>query len=270
MGSQESVHVFPSCRGPNCNFIHDYIMKNKGFHACILPDSYTWDAIRKRISRNRKKGIDIQLATRDTLSCKKCGHFLWILEVPPNSSKYFEKAFKDALIHTPKDMKTNGEIASGSSTQKTAGFQPVERYLDIDNPPTDTYKDLLYEIDLCFTYQAYSASIVLIRKLVENLIVDLLRRKFGMTEVDLFYLTSQNRFRNLSELILNLRAKILDFGPYGLDKKHLAMLEKLREEGNSVAHSIIDHATKENLLELRPHARKAVKALFTVRELLFK
>jgi hypothetical protein len=245
-------------------------MENEGFHACVLPDSYTWDAIRKRIGRKKKKGIDIQLKKHNQLGCTKCGHFVWILEIPPHSTKYFEDVFDDAVIHTPRDMETDGEIASGTSSKKSPTYKPVERYLDIDNPQTDTYKDLVYEINLCFTNQAYSATIVLVRKLVENLLVDLLREEYKMTNLDLFYLKSQKRFRNLSELIANLRNNISDFGPYGLGRKHLTMFEKLREEGNSKAHSIIDQATRDDLLKLKANARKSVKALLTIRESLFK
>lgn len=214
--------------------------------------------------------MQIDVTEKTLLPCKKCSHSIWVLEMPPRSASYFQEAFADVVVHTPRNLFTDGELEVRETEGAVGRGVPVERYLDVDNPPTDNYRDLVHEINLCFTYQAYTATIVLVRKAVENLIVDLLRQKYGMTQLEIFYLRNQRRFRNLSDLIANLRERLSDFSPYGLQKKHISIIEKLREEGNSGVHSIIDHSTRNELLELKPSARKAIKALLTVREALFK
>lgn len=263
------VHAFLECRNLTCNYIYDYIRKNIPLYICTLPGSFTWNAIRLRLRRKRKKGTDIKIEKREKLGCPKCGSDLWVFELPPRSATSFERTFDEAIKYYPRDMLTEEEIETREEDFKEKTLHPVQRYLDIDNPPSDTYRNLVDEINICFHYQAYSATIVMVRKIVENLIVDLLRQKYGTNGISLYYLVEQRRFRNLSELISNLRSRIDDFDIFGLRRRHLDIFEKLREAGNADVHSVIDQSTKEDLMELQSIAQKAVKILLTVRELLF-
>lgn len=195
---------------------------------------------------------------------------IWALEITPASSSAFSETFEDGLVHGPKDMMTDKEISLKSGELEPPSLKPVERYLDIDDPPSDMYRALVSEINQCFHSQSYSATIVLTRKLIENLLVDILRKKYGMSEIELFYIPAKRRFQDLSELIANLRSKIEDFGALGLQKKHITMIEKLREEANAKTHSILDHATREELQSLKASARNATKMLIAVRDSLFR
>ncbi|MGY5881769.1 MAG: hypothetical protein RTV31_16080 [Candidatus Thorarchaeota archaeon] len=267
--SPEKVHVDLKCWGVDCNYIHDYVRQTHGNYVCTLPGTHSKTAIRLRIFRRKEKGQETQVNAQAIKDCPKCARKLWILEVPPPSAFILEEVFEDADVYIPKDMETENEKDKKTETSITRHIKPVERFLDIDNPPTDAYRDLVNEINFCFVNQAYAATIVLTRKLIENLIVEILRKNYGMSGLDLFYIREKRRFRGLSELIANLRSNVTDFDAFGLKKRHITTLEKLREEANANAHSILDHATKQELLDLRAPARKAVKSLFSVRESIF-
>lgn len=267
--SEETVHVSLRCWGLDCNHTYNYIRQNRGNYVCTLPGTHSETAIRLRIYRNKKKGKEIQVKLQQHEICPKCNRQIWIFEMPPPSVSLFTEIFRDVDVYDPRDMETEEERKKKPQTRRAPPMRPVERYLDIDKPPTDVYRDLVREINFCFTNQAYSATIVLIRKLTENLIVDILREKYGMQEIDLFYIQGQRRFRGLSELLANLRSRLDDFDVLGLKSRHITAMEKLKEEGNAKAHSILDHATKPELRDLRPAARQAVKILLSIREAIF-
>ena len=267
--SSEKVHVNLECWGVDCNYIHDYVRQTYGNYVCTLPGTYSKTAIRLRILRKKEKKQEIQVSVQEIKDCPKCARKLWILEVPPPSSLLISKTFKDSNVYIPKDMETEEEKGKKTGIQKARTMKPVERFLDIDNHPTDVYRDLVNEINFCFANQACAATIVLTRKLLENLIVEILRKNYGTSGLDLFYIQGKRRFRGLSELIANLRSNVTDFDTFGLKKRHITTMEKLREEANANAHSILDHASKQELLDLRASARSAVKSLLSIREALF-
>ena len=47
----------------------------------------------------------------------------------------------------------------------------------------------------------YQSTTILLRKLFENLLIDLLRTKYGSQKVEFFYNTEQNRFLEFYQLI---------------------------------------------------------------------
>ena len=106
--------------------------------------------------------------------------------------------------------------------------------------PDDFYKNLIDEINLVYGHQLPVALSVLIRKLFENLIIDILRKKYGTAELALYYETSKGRFQEFSVLLKNLDAKKADFhyiSPH-LDSKLISDINSFRETGNSGAHSL--------------------------------
>jgi hypothetical protein len=81
----------------------------------------------------------------------------------------------------------------------------------------------------------------LCRKLIENLLTDLIRTKYpqnNLQNVELYFDISRGRTRDFSEIIQNLKKRSTDFGP---DKKLLerALLksEEFKDDANDKAHS---------------------------------
>jgi len=126
----------------------------------------------------------------------------------------------------PKDGKTKVPI-------------PLELLIDIDSQQ-QYYSDLIIEINKAYSYGLYTATLVLIRKLFENLIIELLRARYGMANVQLFYNTDKGRFHNFSTLITNLQNKLDDFKPFtsSFGQDLIKFLSDLKEKGNASAHSL--------------------------------
>lgn len=108
---------------------------------------------------------------------------------------------------------------------------------------TDTYySKLVFEINRAFGYGLYTATLVLVRKLFENLIVDLLRTRYGMRRIDLFYWKERHMHHSLSTLISNLRDNAEDFKIYtdafNKDKNFFRFLDEMKEQADAGAHSL--------------------------------
>ena len=56
----------------------------------------------------------------------------------------------------------------------------------IENVPDDFYRQLIDLINECYSKGIYSAVSIFSRKLLESLIVDILKKKYGTTNIDIF------------------------------------------------------------------------------------
>jgi len=147
-----------------------------------------------------------------------------------------------------------------------------EKYIDLkeEELPDSFYYDLIIDINKCYSLGVYSAVRILGRKLLENLLIDLLRKKFGMTEIDLFYDKRKKRFYDFKILLENVGAKLDDFKPVSaaLDSRLLKDIDQYRYSANASAHTIelqiekgeLD-SSKENIIFIVRVLSKAIKSL---------
>lgn len=121
------------------------------------------------------------------------------------------------------------------------------------------YDKLAFEINSAFRIRLFTATMVLVRKLFENLVIEVLRQKYGtgMPQIGLFYSIKNNGFHSISVLIKNLRSKTDDFKPYGFfnlvkeKEDFLKFLWSIKEEGNASAHSIELILNREKISALK-------------------
>jgi len=124
------------------------------------------------------------------------------------------------------------------------------------------YSGLTLEINRAFYYKLPNATSVLLRKLFENLLVDLLREKFGEKELALYYSVKDNRHHSLNRLIPNLRPKFDQFKKYDetfySDKEDfLRFLEDIRQHGGAGAHVLLPFEKNMNKIKtLKPLVNK--------------
>lgn len=101
---------------------------------------------------------------------------------------------------------------------------------------------LVMEINGTFAIGAFSATNVLLRKLFENLLVEILRKKFmgDARRTQLYWNESRKQFTNFATLIKNLFDVKDEFGSYQtiLSEDFQDFLSEIRGEGNVSAHSI--------------------------------
>ena len=116
------------------------------------------------------------------------------------------------------------------------------------------YRNLTQEINKCYKLGAYTASFTLSRKLIENLVIDILRRKFPQSQenLEIYYRSNEGRFHDLSVLLRNLEEKKKEFGieEETIDE-FFKLIKPFRPTANSNAHSIIVWGEKDSLDKLQ-------------------
>ena len=144
-----------------------------------------------------------------------------------------------------------------TTTKKVSPEKKLQKFINIQTYPSDFYYKLQKDINLSYTYGIYSAVLILVRKLIENLVIGILRKKYGTKtrdNVNLYFNTDRKQFRQLNTLIKNLDAKIRenDFDVYPqLDDKLIKALNKYREAGNRSAHTIEVNLTKDDVIKYK-------------------
>ena len=132
----------------------------------------------------------------------------------------------------------------------------MEEYLKYEdfNFPNSFYKDLIDEINKCYGIGTYSAVRILTRKLLENLLIDILRT--AKVEEKKYYNSKRKEFKAFSKLIklleieLSQNSKKLHGYLFNNEITDLIeYLENFRKKGNSNAHSIIVKTRKEDINE---------------------
>lgn len=139
-----------------------------------------------------------------------------------------------------------------------------ENLLNVTEIPDDFYKKLIDEVNHLYRHGFVLSLSVLVRKLLENLLIDILRKRYGTSEISLYYDTSKRRFLDFSVLIKNIETKQLDFQHItgNLDNKLIAEINSYRETGNSGAHSIDVNMKLEYFKEKRNDLNYLVQFLF--------
>jgi len=130
-----------------------------------------------------------------------------------------------------------------SNTGVPTPFNPVimnTKYLDIESMPHDFYKELIEQINACYQFRCYPAAQILIRKLLENSLIDILRKKYGMARINLFYDITKGHFLDFSVLLDNISQNMNDFVNIkdSFNGELIRRINNYRDQGNASAHNI--------------------------------
>lgn len=124
-----------------------------------------------------------------------------------------------------------------------------ERLIDPRWVPDYFYQKLIDETNQAYVRDMPFAATVLIRKLLENLVIDILRAKYGTAQLNLYYDPSRRRFHDFAVLLRNLDDNKSDFHHVttSLNDDFIRDLNEYRETGNAGAHSIDADITIDKL-----------------------
>ena len=134
---------------------------------------------------------------------------------------------------------------------KAIVLKPKETFLDFGKKyPEVFYAGLESEINNAFHYNLPNAVLMLARKVVENLVYNLMEEKFR-AERDLRWDTRRDRPLELNRLVSNLsdRASSFDGEQRRLVLKVISLIGRFRREANLKAHQIIDYLDDRNELK---------------------
>lgn len=102
-------------------------------------------------------------------------------------------------------------------------------------------KGHIQELNKAYTHGCYTAVYILARKIIENLIIDILRKKFpekNKENKELYFNTAQGRFKDFSEILKNLYDKRGEFGSESKGVERLySLARKLKDDANDKTHS---------------------------------
>jgi hypothetical protein len=155
------------------------------------------------------------------------------------------------------------KLAEQEPSRETKLRETVDEFIQVTWLPDDFYKRLVDEINQLYTNQLPFSLSVLIRKLFENLTIDILRKRYGTQQLELYYDTSRRRFHDFSVLLQNLDENQTDFHYVNpdLDSSLIQRINQYRETGNSAAHSIEADLTIEQILTDRGNINYLVQYL---------
>jgi hypothetical protein len=113
------------------------------------------------------------------------------------------------------------------------------------------------EINKCYNYGAPTACYILIRKVLENLVVEVIKKKFPdrtKEEKEIYLNLEKGRIHDLSDLIKNLREKSKKFDPdeKKLIQRFLQLSEEFKDDANDKTHSLYHISSKKELKEKNP------------------
>jgi hypothetical protein len=138
--------------------------------------------------------------------------------------------------------------------EKLAKEPPQENFIDFARSyPEIFYERLEDEINACHASNLPNAVLLLARKMVENLVSNLLDYKFPK-QADLRWNINKNRPHDFSILLESLMQKKADFTQeeQQLIEKFLELCKRFKREANSKAHNIMEYIdNKEQLKNLK-------------------
>ena len=176
-----------------------------------------------------------------TLKSKKHGKLpintvahLYALE---NRTSVFRKLSKDEKSKMP-----NVEITTPKITQKKPGKNTLKKITNFITYNTNNrfIKAHFAETNKAYTNGCYTATFILCRKILENLLTDIIIKKFPKSEetTEMFYNTSRGRKRDFSEILSNLKDKKSDFGTEkSLIDRIINRAEQFKDDANNKTHS---------------------------------
>ncbi len=248
------------CQTEDCGRNLRLAFDKHGWYAFYFkPEEYS--KFQMKIGRS---GEDIQKGIC-RVECPLCKKETMVFVMRKRSAQKFKDLAQEIPMVVPGQMYLPGEKAETSVPSRKMPSQPD--FIDIENVyrVDKVYSLLIDEINTCFEYEAFSSARVMLRKLVENLVIDILRFKYEPTNQHKMYFDDgTNRFLPLKSLVLNFEQISGDYVKYGFTKNHLASIKGLRRKGNESAHSVVDFVTKKKMISIRKNANAAVIMLLRI------
>lgn len=159
----------------------------------------------------------------------------------------------------------SGDVSSGSLSFSTLS-NGSNLFVDIGDIPGNFYPGLVEQINQCYRFGLYDASLVLSRKLLENLLIDILRSEFGTDRIGMYYDVNNKRFLPFYKLVSNLSYNLDRFEHYSsaMDQDFINKLDTFRQTANRGAHSLEMNLTSNDIKEYGEKVEYLSKVLFRI------
>jgi hypothetical protein len=212
------------------------------------------NVIRVRISEIRKDCPFLTLNAAAYIFGKKKG---------VSVARMLDKDDRESL-KTLKEIEIEGKTTEGRKITKIekkiieiAKFETNDKFLSAH----------INEINRAYTYGCYTACFVLMRKVLENLIVKILKEKYPEKKEEhiiKYFDTNRRRNHDFNVLLKNLEKSSKDFyTEENIVKRICELANPFRETANEMTHSIYHIATKKEIDESKfQYTLDLIKELF--------
>ncbi|MDZ7849980.1 MAG: hypothetical protein U5K70_03925 [Halodesulfurarchaeum sp.] len=193
---------------------------------------------------------------------------------PSGVSRYFDRLDGDGLI---------ASVGNGEYRLTPAGVEYVEGWLDetvlvntrdegdlfinTDGFESDErYAQLVDDINECYRYRIYDATLVLSRKLFEDLIFQILKTYYSGDDVQMFYDQENSRHYSFDELLNNLSDTVPTLRRFSreLDRSLVEGIRELKDEGNAGAHALRVEFADEEVEAFSGEATRFAEILYDI------
>jgi hypothetical protein len=195
------------------------------------------DSIRPLISKVRRDNPSLTLNAAAEVFAKKHGVSI---------QRYLNERDRDSLKSAPMEIVRirSPKLRQGKEIIVIARYETNDRWL----------KAHLDEINRTYTCQCYTATFVLCRKVLENLIIHhILKKRYperSRQHREKYFDFSKNRYLDFEKILRNFRDSSNDFLPEkDLVERICDLAEGFKEKANDMAHSLYHIATKKEIDE---------------------
>ena len=161
-----------------------------------------------------------------------------------------EYLHKTGIIYN-EDTK-NFSLDSGEPIPLIAPIGQSSNLIDLDFNDV-FYNELRDEINMAYKMRLFTSVMLLIRKLFENLIIEILRMKYPSNtpgNLEIYYIINDGRFQNFTILLRNIEERKCDFTvDEDLITEIISLIKPFRKGANANAHSIIIVSDENDISE---------------------
>jgi len=193
-----------------------------------------------------REGIIHSEEFQDLMSFVKTSITGLFIDLRSEEESHKKKARKSPKIKKQEEKKKK-TISVAEILKPLEKESEKEKIIDVKGDyPQSFYIKLEGEINECYRFGLPNATFCLCRKIIENLIFNILEKKF-LNKPEVWWVKNEEeKFiqpKNLSPLIKSLKDNIKDFKPNNQRyiKKVLPFLEKIRNEVNPLLHNVYDY-----------------------------
>ncbi len=192
--------------------------------------------------------------------------------------------YKEVEKYTSEVSRTNLELVIGVLSAVNANFK--KDYEDFDQishislkyeiiiEPNETvdniYQEIFEEINGTYNCFFFNSMYILIRKVLENMVYDCLKKFYGTNQIEKYYNTSKNKHHGFGTLISNFNQLIKEpnfkANVGDIEQKLIDWLIEFQEKGNKNAHSLFSLATKDLIEEKKDIINELIKILNNIVE----
>lgn len=169
-------------------------------------------------------------------------------------TRVYERTFDSAQQGQLREMRSKQSNAIVSVKQQKIQKTKKKIIQIVDYETDDPFiKGHIDEMNLAYTYNCYTSVFILARKIIENLLIDILRKKYPESireNKELYFDIPKSRFKDFEEILKNLRNKKNDFGTENKAVEKLCNdAKKLKDDANDKTHSWYHLVTKKKEID---------------------